>query len=37
MIESHIHPDEALSDGEQQLKPQDLHDFLRQLNIGTPS
>jgi chorismate mutase len=37
MIESHIHPDEALSDGEQQLKPHDLHDFLRQLNIGTQS
>lgn len=37
MIESHIHPDEALSDGEQQLQPHDLHDFLRQLNIGTQS
>ncbi|HBH07016.1 MAG TPA: 3-deoxy-7-phosphoheptulonate synthase [Flavobacteriales bacterium] len=33
MIESHINPDEALSDPKQQIKPSDLADFLENLEL----
>lgn len=33
MIESHIHPDEALSDPKQQIKPADLAEFIERLEL----
>jgi chorismate mutase len=35
MIESHINPDEALSDARQQLTPNDLIQLLRNLQFRT--
>jgi chorismate mutase len=37
MIESHIHPDEAMSDAQQQLTPSDLGKMLQSLIIRKPS
>ena len=37
MIESHIHPDQALSDADQQLTPETLHSILGAIQTRTSS
>ncbi len=37
MIESHMEPDTALSDGGQQITPQQLHELLSQLSVSRPT
>lgn len=37
MIETHIHPEEALSDSQQQITPTRLHELIQQLETRLPS